>query len=204
MIKIRDYKGCPRCTGRVYIREDIVELVQKKNIYLVSKKYTTLADKYSWKCNHCAYKWDTSANNVIYRTGCPKCSKVAPYSIKEIIEIARSKNLKFLSNECKNSSVKYRWQCLECNNINSAGVWNKTGCPKCAIENKKSTIANMHTLAEKRKLRFLSVEFLGHYVKHEWECLKCSRVYQLKPSNVQRGTSCRTCKLRQTNKERGL
>ncbi|GAG03893.1 unnamed protein product, partial [marine sediment metagenome] len=55
--RIKDCKGCPRCTKRIYTKEDVMQLTQKKNITLLSKKYSNISGQYKWKCNKCNYKW---------------------------------------------------------------------------------------------------------------------------------------------------
>ena len=60
----------------------------------------------------------------------------------------------------------------------------------------------MYELAQKRDMKFLSTEYLGRFVEHEWQCNKCGKIYQLKPNNVQIGTSCRICKLKRRKEQK--
>ncbi len=194
--KIKDYKGCPRCLGRIYIREDVVHFAKKKNICLLSKRYSILNKRYKWKCNTCSHIWLATANGIVHTSGCPRCSKCAPYTIKELKQIAKHKNLKLLSNVYKGVAEKYPCRCLKCDHVWSTWIRAGARCPKCSMANRIrpliGTIDDARQIGQNKNFELMSNVFLGMKKKHTWKCHE-GHIWESTVQNIRRGTHCPTC-----------
>ncbi len=194
--KIKNYKGCPRCTGRIYTREDVVYFALQKNIVLLSDNYTVLNDLYKWQCNKCHYKWQAQATWIVNFSGCPRCSKRAPYSIEELKEIVKTKYLELLDSSYKGMNNKYLCRCFKCNHIWNTLIRKATRCPKCSLADRVmplvTTIVDAKKIGKDRGFKFVSDIFLGMKKKHRWEC-GLGHVWMSTVDNIRRGTNCPTC-----------
>ncbi|KKN16094.1 hypothetical protein LCGC14_0979360, partial [marine sediment metagenome] len=193
---VRNKSGCPQCAGnRRYNINDMHELAKKSNLRFLSNEYLGANTKRKWQCCTCEYIWNVKPSSVRNGKRCPKCSGNLRITYDRFKECIQKKNIQLLE-RYQELSHKYPFKCLMCNyrwNTTASAVWSK-GCPQCSKNKKKLT--KLLVLAEERGLKLLTSEYLGLCVKHEWQCLNCDRIYQLKPTNVRHGTSCRTCKLR--------
>lgn len=189
---------CPFCSNnQKYTIKQIQGIAHKKQIKFLSKKYKNTHTKYRWRCMKCSHIWWAKFNAIQQKTGCPKCAGNQPVSASRFNKYIQERNIRLLM-EFLGMSYRHSFECLACHNVwdsAAANIWNNRGCPFCSNNKKRITIDNLYKLAMKRNLK-LSKKCLGYHIPHEWECIKCGRNYKLKPSNVQRGTSCRTCKIR--------
>lgn len=69
---IRQGNGCPKCAGKAYTKEEIVETAEKRGILLIGT-FTKMTSKTSWVCAD-GHTWSATPFSVVTRgTGCPKC-----------------------------------------------------------------------------------------------------------------------------------
>lgn len=191
--------GCPKCTGSVkhsilYIQK----MCEDFGIEFLSDTYMSMNKQHDVKCQKCNHFWKVRPNNIKYGRGCPKCSGNMKIRLDQFIKILNKKHIK-LNDKYEGLSKKYNFLCDICGyewKTTAMYIWNKTGCPNCSNNKKKINIEKLKTLALKRNLKLLSIKCMGYHTKHAWECIKCKKKYYIKPYNVQRGTSCRTCKLK--------
>lgn len=116
------------------------------------------------------------------------------YSIDSMQQLAKERNMIFLSNTYVNCDCNYEWQCLKCNHI-----WNATpsnvkgkgsGCPRCAGQCKSKQ--DMNDLAKSNGILFLSKEYKGMRTRHEWGCYSGHK-WMTAPYHIQNGTKCPHC-----------
>ena len=64
--------GCPKCAGKAYTKEEIIEAAGRRKI-LITGAFTKMTDKTEWICAD-GHIWSASPFSVVTRgTGCPKC-----------------------------------------------------------------------------------------------------------------------------------
>jgi len=114
-------------------------------------------------------------------------------SLNEMKDLAKSKQGKCLSEEYLGTSVKLEWQCHKGHRWNTkpshiiSGHW----CPKC---NKgiPDTIEEMQKLAEKKKGKCVSKNYINQRTNLEWEC-ELGHKWQAKPDGIKQGHWCHVC-----------
>jgi hypothetical protein len=113
--------------------EQMQELAKSRGGLCLSKKYVGKDARLKWKCKK-GHEWETSYGNIRSGTWCPHCARKFKLTIEEMIDWAKIKGGKCLSEEYTNSKTKLRWQCKEGHewatipNIIQQGRW----CPLCS------------------------------------------------------------------------
>ncbi|MGG3608078.1 zinc-ribbon domain-containing protein [Priestia megaterium] len=182
--------------------EKMKELAKSRDGECLSTEYINSATKLLWKCKH-AHIWEAKPNNIKAGKWCPQCGineRAAKRrgSIKEMHEIASNRGGKCLSSKYISSKVHLKWQCLNGhlweatpNNI-KRGKW----CPRCASKKnadlKRRTIKDMQDIAESKKGKCLSTEYVNMNSKLLWQCHKRHK-WKALPSNIFSGKWCPVC-----------
>ncbi|CAM9906458.1 unnamed protein product [Ascophyllum nodosum] len=147
---------------------------------------------------------------------CPVCadSRVTPLGgerrqkrdLEVMKELAEARGGMCISKTYRGMHGKIRFRCAEGHEWLSSPsniAYKKTWCPICAgstrSERKRLNVAEMHRTARQFGGEFLSEEYLGAAVKHEWKCHRGHRFWQA-PNNVRRSeggrrtaTFCKKC-----------
>lgn len=121
------------------------------------------------------------------------------YSIEEIIKIAENRGGRCLSSQFNGVKNKLSWECSKGHQWQSLlhnvlkGHW----CPVCGRLNSwdkrgRLTVADLQDMARKRGGDFLSSEYLGYSVKHEWRCAD-GHIWQTSPDRIAQGHWCHKC-----------
>lgn len=196
--------GCPMCAGSVkHSIEDVRKMAEKSKIILLSNVYTSMQKKHKFKCQKCKHIWHAKPNQIQQGQGCPKCSGNIMISFEQFSECIKSKKIKLLD-KFTGMNQRYHFVCSTCKHTwftVARNIWLKTGCPSCSNAKKRINIDQLKLLASKRNLKLLSIQCVGYCTAHLWMCISCGEKYKLKPCNVQRGTSCRQCKLKKKGRE---
>lgn len=85
--------------------------------------------------------------------------------------------------------------------------YKKSWCPTCAARKRalawKGDLEKYVTLAAARNLTFLSKEFLGVKIHHDWRCNECLHEWPASPTSISSGSGCPDCgNKRQGDKKR--
>lgn len=155
--------GCPRCSGRLKLTNQIIDDRISKDIRRLGNfevNFSGNKNKIEFVCNKCDYRWFGYPNDYINKNcGCPKCKMVAKLSNEEI-EKRLPKNIVRVG-DYKNSISKIEFLCKDCETIfqaTPAGIYQgKWGCPVCKL-NKWERLIN-DTLLE-NNIRFKPNYFL--------------------------------------------
>jgi len=114
-------------------------------------------------------------------------------------ESASQRNGKFLSETFTRVKDLHRWQCakghtfqMKPNTVRS-GSW----CPHCA--GKVVTYNDMVQMAQRKGGKFVSQEYRGNAVKHDWECCE-GHQWKMVPNAVQQGQWCPRCSKKLTER----
>jgi len=189
---------CPSCANNQKKNISYVKKIAKNlDLILLSKKYKHMNALYLFACKRCGKRLRIRANNIQQgKRMCSVCAGNTRISKQELNRNIKERHIK-LTQKYEGLNQKYKWFCLICNHTwiaKAKTVWQQTGCPKCAIQKRRITINHLYRMARDRDLKLLTRQCLGNKVLHRWKCLYCGKIYKLKPSNVKRGTSCRSCK----------
>jgi hypothetical protein len=97
-------------------------------------------------------------------------------TIKEMQKIAKDRKGICLSNHYVNRSTKLSWQCLNGHKWDATPASVKIGnwCPECAIKSRANKLRlsfeELHKMANLRKGKCLSKEYINNKTPIEWEC----------------------------------
>jgi len=178
--------------------EEMNLVAQKRGGRCLSINYTDAFTELEWECNK-GHRWLAKPVNIKNKKRwCPKCAGKYK-TIKDMKELAASKDGLCLSGEYVNAFTKLKWKCNKghewcaTSNAIQSGSW----CPACAFkrngEKSRLTIEEMHCLANKYGGKCLSDEYRGIDEKLWWECSK-GHQWKTTPSNIRNGKMwCSTC-----------
>lgn len=133
--------GCPKCTGRLKLSNDLIDEKLKERSVRRIGYYLNLDFKIEWQCNNCEYIWLATTASILHSgNGCIRCAKQIP-TTNDLIDIRLQKDGRLIKRlgDCGNARKQINWQCME-NNCNH--IWlnspddilnNMSGCPQCAI-----------------------------------------------------------------------
>ena len=127
-----------------------------------------------------------------------------PSKLKFLKDMLKSRNIDCLSTTYIRAKHKLLFRCGVCE-----FEWTTTpsnikrhGCPQCAGKIKK-TLEDMHDLAQRYNLKFMSEQYIKHSVKHKWKCLICNHVFMIPPDSIKHEISgCHKCSQRRFNHKR--
>jgi len=119
-------------------------------------------------------------------------------TIEEMQKIAIKRGGNCLSKNYKNAHSGLHWECSQGHQWEAKPMHIKRGhwCHICGArqshENQRSTIEEMHQLAENRGGKCLSKEYLSDRGKLLWQCID-GHTWQTSPGNIKSGTWCPHC-----------
>ncbi|CAM9316986.1 unnamed protein product [Scytosiphon promiscuus] len=170
----------------------------------------------AFRCSK-GHVWESNGSPVCFY--CPVCADTRittrmkrKRDLEAMQEIARGKGGECIAEEYLGMDEKISFRCgdgHEWLTSPSNLVYKNTWCPKCAAlrstERKKLTITDMHQTARQFGGVFLSPEYHGAAVKHEWRC-KRGHIFWNTPNNVRRAeggrrvaTFCKICTMMDRN-----
>merc|ERR1712118_68890 len=114
--------------------------------------------------------------------------------VHHLMDFAKRKEGKLLSNEYRHANEKVQWQCKEghswantWSNIYHKNEW----CPHCANRAKRS-IELANKLAERRGGTCISTKYVNVFSALNWRC-KEGHIWQTSYNSVQQGSWCPHC-----------
>jgi len=159
----------------------------------LSDKYGKIQDAYKWKCSQ-GHVWETSFVSVRQGSWCPKCAFKSNRTIDNCIDLAKSRDGYFLSEEYTNAKTKYIWKCKE------GHIWRatydsvsskKTWCPSCS-NRKRKTVKDCQNLAIKNGGSFLNERYSNAHTKYKWRC-KEGCIWEATYNQIEQGYWCPKC-----------
>ena len=175
--------------------QKLQEVAKSKDITLLSKQYWGSHHKHNWKCDKCNYEWSAKAKDVRDKSGCAKCWGNAKKTVEDMHELAKSKNLIFLSTEYIGALSKSKWRCKKCGYIrisHANNIQQNRGCPSCS-GNLPLTMDDVREYENKRNITFVSKKFINGSARHEWECNLCHYKWKTTLGDIKSKTGCLMC-----------
>jgi hypothetical protein len=163
-------------------------------------EYINTRTKVKIKCNDCNNIFMERPSNHLSGKGCPNCKKK---SNKEDF-VFKSNNIHpgkydYSLTEYINCETKVKIICKKCNNIfmqrPSCHLSGK-GCPKCAIDNKKSNKEDFSLKSYNKhpgKYDYSLVQYINTETKVKIICKKCNNIFLQTPQNHLSGKGCPKC-----------
>ncbi len=191
---------CPYCAGRGKLTiEDKQRIAEERGGKCLSKSYTNAKTKLRWRCRE-GHEWEATPHNIKnIGTWCPYCVGLAKLTIKEMQEIAKSREGKCLSKKYISAKTKLRWRCKEGHIWESEPTNIKSGrwCPVCGrnkrIKSRSLTIEEMQKIAKDSGGKCLSKKYINAHKKLKWRC-KEGHEWEATPNNIKYiGTWCPYC-----------
>lgn len=189
---IKSGKWCPHCSGNVPLSiQEMKDLAKIKGGKCLSNIYLNSSTKLKWQCSK-GHKWEATPSNIKKGKWCPYC--IGKYqSIKDMHELAKTRNGKCLSSHYINNITKLEWECSKGHhwearpsNITS-GKW----CPVCAGK-QLLTIEEMKKIAILRGGHCLSNQYINAKTKLKWRCSK-GHIWEATPNKIKIGSWCPYC-----------
>jgi len=130
-------------------------------------------------------------------------NKAQKIVLQDLVDFAKFKNGKFLSENYINMHTKYLWECNVCTykwlssfaNVKYHDSW----CPNCAGTMKK-TLQDAMELAKANGGNCLSNKYINNQTLMQWECGKCNYIWSAAYGSIQQDSWCPKC----ADRKRGL
>ncbi|MFC1483190.1 hypothetical protein ACFL56_02905 [Candidatus Margulisiibacteriota bacterium] len=183
-----------RGRGHKLTIEEMHQIAKSKGGKCLSKEYINTYTKLKWQCEK-SHKFEMIPSYVKQGSWCPECRQtnrgLKKLTIEEMHQLAKEKEGKCISTKYINNITKLKWQCAEGHQFEMTPKYVKNGgwCPECIVNNK---LEKMHQLAKKHGGKFLSDEYKGSLIKHNWQCKK-GHTFEKKPSEIKLGRWCSIC-----------
>jgi hypothetical protein len=147
-----------------------------------------------WECAY-LHRWFAPPNRIIHRNHwCPQCSKLKPYTIQQMRELAEKKGGKCISEEYVNGETHLLWECENYHRwlaTPDSIINQRSWCPQCS-HSFPLTIGEMRAIASSRGGECISNEYINSHTKLQWKCSK-GHIWSAQPSNIKLGKWCPTC-----------
>lgn len=161
------------------------------------------------QCKICNYEWHVRPSSLRLGTGCPKCAGTLKMTHNEFIEKLSLLQPNIIPlTEYINIDARVTIKCKVCGYIWATQPYhllaklNRTGCPKCSNKARRS---HDDFVAEITRL-LPTIKIIGTYVSRHKpilvQCSECGKIWQAYPGNLLRGSSCKSCKMKNTIQQR--
>ena len=142
-------------------------------------------------------------------SGCPKCAGTLKMTHNDFVERLNSLQPNIIPlAEYINIDTSIRIKCKVCGYIWSTqpyhlvAKYNRTGCPKCANKARRTH----DDFVEEIATLLPTIKVIGTYVCRNKpilvQCSECGKTWQAYPGNLLRGSSCKSCKFKNTVRQR--
>lgn len=185
---------------------EIEKIVLKKGGKCLTDIYLSCEDKMNFSCKE-GHNWKTTPKAIKSGRWCPTCANKTPLTIKNMQQLATTRNGKCLSEVYLNNHTKLDWQCGTCNNIWQAtynSVQRGDWCPPCSrkkgAEKRKLTLKDYQKAAELKNGKCLSTTYTNCHEKLTWQCAE-GHIWDARADQIKNTTKwCKVCAYKNRNK----
>lgn len=161
------------------------------------------------QCKVCNHEWHVRPSSLRLGSGCPKCAGTLKMAHNDSVERLNSVQPNIIPlAEYINIDTSIRIKCKICGYIWSTqpyhlvAKYNRTGCPKCANKARRTHDDFVEEIAK----LLPAIKVIGTYVSRNKpilvQCSECGKTWQAYPGNLLRGSSCKSCKFKNTVRQR--
>jgi hypothetical protein len=173
--------------------DDLKKFAKEKSGRCLSKSYSNQLMKYLWECSS-GHRWEASWGNISQGKWCAICAGVAPLSIDDVRNDAKSLGLSLISKDYINNRTHVKVKCDVCayqfpvlpSNIRH----HESGCPRCS--GRVVELPDVKALAKRRGGLLLSTKFNSAIDPLEWQCSN-GHPFKLSYNKAQQGRWCPSC-----------
>lgn len=185
---------------RRWTLQRLTDLAHERRGAFLSASFTTMKEKYHWRCIE-GHEWHATAANVAHKNSwCPVCGNIKQgrskaLSIDDARRIAAERGGQCLSDDYHNQKTILRWMCEYGHEWKAAAGSVRQGswCPQCAGRFQPEVhLAKMRVAAEARNGALLETEYRGPKGSHKVRCAK-GHEWDLTPHQLLRGSWCAVC-----------
>lgn len=196
--------GCPRCAlnKTKHTTEWIRRKLKKTSPQIeIIGEYTSNSAPLRCLCGICKTKWNSTWQRLRIGSGCPRCA-VSSITLPHVkVARALAKRKIKLTNKYEGARKQLKCQCQVCNHkwvTTWASLSSGHGCPECArIRLSHLSLSSTSYVLKRIKEANSKVEMVGTYkgraVKVECKCLKCHRIWKVRPYDLFKGSGCPWC-----------
>ena len=204
--QIQQGKWCSYCYGSLtYDIEELKRFAQTKGGECLSSSYKAGYDEYRWKC-HKGHTWKATWNNIRNGTWCDECFKESlHYSIEEINESVKEKNIECISSNYIDSITKLKWRCT----LNKNHIFEETyaeiklkkiPCKICRqeinfleeLKRKNMMLERAKKAAQSKGGKCISTSYVKANKNLKWVCDK-KHIFNATWNQVRDGSWCKEC-----------
>ena len=191
----------------------IEEMSEIDSSILIRGEYVNDRTKVSCECKTCGHQWEATANSLLQKHGCPRCSakrtadlqrKKPDIFLKEIAQVNPGVEV---IGKYKGTDSKIACRCRKCGhewNPWASALRRKHGCPKCGAASSIAKRRKTHEqfVAELARIN-QRIEVEGSYInattKIQCLCKECGCRWMVVPDSLLQGTGCPRCGQKNTH-----
>ena len=197
--------------SQAYIRDDrlleLIEIMNKKSIQVLSTKWIDVKTKYEFKCRECGHTWKATGSSFFNSrsvSGCDKCARQKAGDkqrgkLSDIQAFALSYQGKVLSNTYSQRNFEYEFECKSGHkfkdNYNNM-VYRKQFCPVCENRNQRKHYTEEESLEILTKYGLKPLSVKPKRANQYWpvQCLVCGENTSISFRDlIARGKPCKYC-----------
>lgn len=189
--------GCRECYRKRHMLSNDEFISRISNDIAVLNEYKGYDGIIKCKCKNCDYEWETMAQNLIYKHGCPKCgiNKLSENEFKR--RLCQSHTNLELIGKYFGMAKMTTFQCLKCGYIYETTPGNalRHGCRKCYNKNRTMGLDDfIYRLKHANKNISYISGFKDSNSRIKVRCLKCNHIWETRSYNLLGYTGCPNCK----------
>lgn len=189
--------GCIECYKKRHKLSNSEFMNKINNDIIVMNEYDGYDSIINCKCKKCGYEWNTLAQNLIYKHGCPKCgvNKLSQDEFKQKLQHSQT-NLELIGQYLGMAKLS-TFRCLKCGYEYQTTPSNalRHGCRKCY---NKSRAMSFDDFICQLKQSNEYISYIGGFENStsrvKVECLKCGYVWTTRAYYLLGYTGCPNCK----------
>lgn len=189
-------KWCAACANGERPLIAARQLAEKLDGECLTQAYLNCTEKLEWKCKR-GHVWMQMLARVKMGIWCQECVGVEREEAKltSLSDAISRRGGKILSYGNLDNTTKHHFECefghkfsTTFKSIVKDGHW----CRTCKHKNMMKSVQDMQALAAKKGGKFLSLQYAGINVKHDWECHQ-GHQFSSRPVSVTVGYWCPDC-----------
>ncbi len=187
-------------------QEELSEINDKIEIV---GNYTEANNKIKARCKTCNHEWYVSPTSLRLGSGCPKCAGTLKITHSQFVERLNKLQPNIIPlTEYINTNTKVTIKCKVCGYIWSTQPYHltaqskRTGCPKCSNRARRT---HDDFIVEIARL-VPTIKIIGTYLSRQKpilvQCKECGKIWWSYPTNLLKGSGCKSCNLKRAIRER--
>ena len=189
--------GCVECYRKRNMLSNDEFMSRINENVIVLNKYKGYDSIIKCRCKECDYEWETMAQNLICKHGCPKCgiNRLSENDFKR--RLCQSYTDLELTGKYFGMAKATTFRCLRCGHMYETTPSNalRHGCRKCYNRNRTMSLDDfIYRLKHINKNISYISGFKDSNSRIKVRCLKCNYIWETRSYNLLGYTGCPNCK----------